>query len=245
MPIKLKSLIALLPLAMTAFMPQNEPQERTESYYRLRLLKNAAPPREMRIARIDARQRKTSIETGVLISYKNREARQVRIAGDFTLWRPVNMERGNFGIWYYLVTAFEGGNDQRYKLMVDGIWTRDPMNAERQDDGAGSYVSIISPVLSPDGPQVSYRFIGKNTVEFRVYRPKARLVSLVGDFNHWNPENDLMEKGPDGVWRLKKRLSGGTYRYTYIIDGRWSLDLYNESSATDDSGTLCSMLTVR
>ena len=60
-----------------------------------------------------------------------------------------------------------------------------------------------------------------------------------------NPENDLLSKGRDGVWRLKKRLPKGTHRYKYIIDGEWLPDTYNANSASDDNGDVCSLITVR
>ena len=42
---------------------------------------------------------------------------------------------------------------------------------------------------------------GEDGVVFRVWAPNARQVSVVGDFNDWNPAADLMQKITDGgVW---------------------------------------------
>ena len=40
-------------------------------------------------------------------------------------------------------------------------------------------------------------------VHFAVWAPNAKLVSLVGDFNHWNVgENPMVLRGASGVWEL-------------------------------------------
>ena len=41
-----RKLITLLPLLMTAFMPMEPQPINTDSYYNLRFLKNAQPPRK-------------------------------------------------------------------------------------------------------------------------------------------------------------------------------------------------------
>ncbi|MCX7679173.1 MAG: hypothetical protein N2316_08125 [Spirochaetes bacterium] len=187
---------------------------------------------------------KKIIEEGILVTYKNRQADKVEIAGNFSHWRPHAMERGNQGVWFYLITIPMKNNDIHYKLRVDGIWTYDPHNPERIDDGAGSFISIAPPFRQHESRQVSYRILGNGIVEFRLYKPNARFVSIVGDFNHWNPENDILRRGTDGIWRLKKRLAPGEYRYKYLIDGQWEVDLFNQYSASDDTGGICSVVRI-
>ncbi len=239
-----RKLITLLPLLMTAFMPMEPQPINTDSYYNLRFLKNAQPPREMKLIRLDNATRQTRVEQGILVSYKNRDARSVSVSGDFTLWKNTPMSRGEYGVWYYFITDMLDSPSLRYKYIVDGIWTRDPKNFNSDDDGSGSYVSLIYPGSFSEGTHLTYRVLKNAAIEFRIYRPHARLISLVGDFNNWNPENDLLEKGRDGVWRLRKRLYPGTYRYKYIIDGTWSVDLYNRDSASDATGDVCSIIRI-
>jgi len=85
---------------------------------------------------------------------------------------------------------------------------------------------------------------GVKGVHFAVWAPNAEAVSVIGDFNHWNPENDLLKKGDDGIWRLRKRIPTGMYRYRYIIDGAWQPDIYNPLSGSDDTGEICSILKI-
>jgi 1,4-alpha-glucan branching enzyme len=167
------------------------------------------------------------------------------VAGSFSEWKPVPMMRGDNGVWFYLLAGLEEPGEISYKFVVDGLWTSDPRNTGTQDDGGGSYVSLAPHEGSGEGTHLTYRLLEKNVVEFRLYRPEARMISLVGDFNNWNPENDLLRRDATGTWRLRKRLPKGNYRYKYLVDGAWSVDVYNSDTSRDDIGKLCSRILVK
>lgn len=244
MRIGMKKAAILCSLVLVGFSPMERPPEAV-NYYSLRNLAGADMPRRMRVIKLaDGARGRASVEDGMLVTFKSREAARVDVAGTFSNWRPVRMERGARGVWYHLITTPSRKKEIHYKFVVDGIWTSDPKNPYREYDGNGSYLSVIEPFSVPEGRQVSFRMIGKNTVEFRTWNPGARMISLVGDFNHWNPENDLLRRGNDGVWRLRKRLSKGDYRYKFIVDGRWQPDYFNGSSASDEVGGICSVVRV-
>ncbi len=218
----------------------------TEDYYRLRNLVQAAPPRNVKMVKIgNMNAGRSVISEGILFTYKNRSAREVRISGNFSYWRPRPMDRGKNGVWFYLLEEYEGKGPVRYKFRVDGSWIYDPNNGSREDDRAGSYVSLAEPFRKREGRQVTWRDLPDGRIEFRLFRPVARTISLVGDFNQWNPEQDLLKKGNDGIWRITKRLHSGIYRYRFLIDGESSPDLYNPSSSSDDAGDVCSLINIR
>jgi 1,4-alpha-glucan branching enzyme len=58
-------------------------------------------------------------------------------------------------------------------------------------------------------------FVKKDGVEFRVYAPNAKFVSVVGDFNHYNSYKNPMKKDENGIWSLsiKEAKEGDTYKY--------------------------------
>jgi hypothetical protein len=243
---KIKKAATVIPLILLAFSPDGNNTTQADDYYSLKFLKKAAAPIEMKVLKIDnPAVNRSMIERGILITFKSRDAQKVKIAGDFSAWRPIRMEKGRFGVWYYFLNRFKGMGTVRYKFLVDGTWTDDPENPERDDDSSGSYVSIFHAPENRDNRYSSFRMIGKNTVEFLIFNPKAEFVSIVGDFNEWNPENDQLTKNSEGFWKIKKRLYKGKYRYKYIIDGRWSPDMYNKNSASDDFGEICSIIEIK
>jgi len=52
----------------------------------------------------------------------------------------------------------------------------------------------------------------------------AQQVSLVGDFNHWNPRTNPMVRQPDGRWVATVELSHGYHEYFFLVDGEPVLD---------------------
>lgn len=236
----------LLPLVFLAFAPPGDNRPGLENYTELQRLKDASIPRNIRLLKIqNFSYQKPVVMEGVLITYRNRSAEKVKISGTFSHWRPLAMERGKYGVWFYLLTKGDSRNSIKYKFLVDGIWTSDPQNPRRMYDGNGSYVSVVDAPEHHEGTRISYRLLARNLVEFRIFKPDARLISVVGDFNNWNPENDILERTDDGIWRIQKRLSGGVYRYKFIVDGKWVPDYFNNNSASDDVGGICSVIRVR
>lgn len=65
---------------------------------------------------------------------------------------------------------------------------------------------------------------GNGVVEFRFFRPQAKEVFLVGDFNDWNERSHPMTRQPDGEWYARLRLSDGAHQFHYLADDEWYED---------------------
>lgn len=221
-------------------------EERCVTEYALQTLSRASSPRDMTVVRTaPERHNATVVERGVLFTYANRKAKKVLIAGDFTGWKTAGMKRGKNGVWYYFLGEYDKRDSVRYKFKVDGLWISDPRNYDRDDDGNGSFVSLVRPFHSNESRQVSYRTLPDGSIEFRHYDPRASLITVAGDFNNWDPEHDMMIRGDDNIWRLRKKLSRGQYRYKLVIDGEWKADVYNEQSASDSVGGVSSLISIK
>jgi len=83
-------------------------------------------------------------------------------------------------------------------------------------------------------------------VKFSIAAPQAASVSIVGDFNHWNPTALPMTRSADGThWEIEVRLPLGRYSYAFLIDGKVSADPTAPQGAGDDFGAPNSVLMVR
>lgn len=221
-----------------------------EYAHNLYKLSDSNAPRHIALVDADkAPDGQKPIANGILFTYKNRKANTVSIAGDFSDWSPTAMKRSINGVWYYFLPSNEtvsgnSGDYVRYKFWVDGILIPDPKNPFKEIDEAGSFISLNRAPKAYRSNHITFVVKDRNMVEFRFYSPNAKLISLVGDFNNWNPENDLMVKGSDEIWRLTKRLSQGTYRYLYMIDGIATLDTYNPITASTVNGDSCSLIKI-
>lgn len=60
-------------------------------------------------------------------------------------------------------------------------------------------------------------------VQFVLVDPAAKQVSVVGDFNDWNPTaNPLQSVG--GVWSSVAVVTSGRHDYAFVVDGKWISD---------------------
>lgn len=83
-------------------------------------------------------------------------------------------------------------------------------------------------------------------VRFSVVAPHAAQVSIVGDFNHWNPTTLPMRRSADGrTWEVEVKLPVGRYSYAFLIDGAFAPDPAAPRGSGDDFGTPNSVLMVR
>ena len=62
---------------------------------------------------------------------------------------------------------------------------------------------------------------GAARVQFVFVAPAAASVSVVGDFNGWDPAaTPLRARGGTGVWEVDVPLTPGRHVYSFIVDGR-------------------------
>ena len=75
--------------------------------------------------------------------------------------------------------------------------------------------------------------------------PKARKVTIVGDFNNWDKEATLLKKLENGDFAITLELDPGKeYRFRYLIDGKmwendWRADKYARSPYGVDDSVVC------
>jgi hypothetical protein len=100
-------------------------------------------------------------------------------------------------------------------------------------DGAGEPISLYSVERRGEA--------GRATVRFRIRRPDAERVELLGDFTGWEPAE--MERH-DGVWRLELRIRPGVHRFGFRVDGEWYVPEEAPGRSRDEWGTPSATLVV-
>ena len=85
----------------------------------------------------------------------------------------------------------------------------------------------------------------RRRVEFSVINTPGRQVSVAGSFNNWDPEAKVLkDRNGDGIYRGIVMLEPGEYEYKFVIDGEWCIDENNPCFASNDLGTLNSVIRV-
>ena len=114
----------------------------------------------------------------------------------------------------------------------------------------GGMTTFLATRTSPSAPSaVSDAASGEHRqllpIRFSIVAPNAASVSIVGDFNHWNPATLPMRRSADGrTWEVEVRLPLGRYSYAYLVDGKLAIDPAAPRGAGDDFGTPNSVIMV-
>lgn len=56
--------------------------------------------------------------------------------------------------------------------------------------------------------------------DFSIKKPKAKKVSLIGDFNGWKDGTLPLARQADGRWELMLPLPKGRHPYLFVVDGK-------------------------
>lgn len=82
-------------------------------------------------------------------------------------------------------------------------------------------------------------------VDFELDLPGASDVSLIGEFNNWEPGATPMVRSSGGVWRATVVLDPGTYSYKFLVDRKRRIaDPSSEDSVPDGFGGVSSLIVV-
>jgi 1,4-alpha-glucan branching enzyme len=72
----------------------------------------------------------------------------------------------------------------------------------------------------------------------------AERITLVGDFNDWDPKSLPLRQNRDGNWRIEVELDAGCkYRFRYLLDGEhWRDDWHADTYAPNPYGSFDSIV---
>jgi 1,4-alpha-glucan branching enzyme len=163
----------------------------------------------------------------------------VRFAHEsFAVLHPYSRnENGVFVLDYPLP---EGLREIRYRIVVDGLWLNDPANPAAETDELGNPVSLFTIDTEPPVSIVNPKIEADGRLTF-VYRGRAgQRVSLVGDFNDWDPFIDFFSEVEPGVFRISIRALPGSHFYSFFTEGRKLLDPNNTETGVDPDGNTVS-----
>jgi 1,4-alpha-glucan branching enzyme len=82
------------------------------------------------------------------------------------------------------------------------------------------------PVLNSRPPTLNRNLLKKTIkpVNFICIAPQAKRVTLVGDFNDWQPDALPLKRRVDGAWSIQVPLGSGHHYYQFLVDGKPVLD---------------------
>ena len=144
------------------------------------------------------------------------------------------------GIMFHLQPIPGNLANMDYRLIIDGLWTADPLNPLTVSGPSGVAESRVLLPQKPKGPLAespqpgSYRFI---------YRaPPGETITVGGSFNNWDPfMYELRETSP-GIYTLTLPLPPGSYQYVFFHRGEQIPDPDNPQRLYTRDGKIVSRL---
>lgn len=130
----------------------------------------------------------------------------------------------------------------RYRLVIDGLWTTDPLNPDKEyDENVNLYFSKLDNL----GSKYIYTASTKsNTVHFVHKGTSGQKINLAGTFSNWDPWiYELTETSP-GLYELELPLPKGKYYYNYYIGLTPMLDNTNPEKIYTQDGRSASVINV-
>ena len=148
------------------------------------------------------------------------------------------------GILFYVHKAPEGAAEVEYRMIINGLWTTDPVNPNTKRDGNSglTWSTLALPPRPPElhplkGPPGSLSFVFKG--------PPGETVSVAGSFNGWDPFMYELKEGPAGNYTINIPLPPGRYQYVFFHRGQRYLDPNNASRVYSKDGRAASEIIIQ
>ena len=104
---------------------------------------------------------------------------------------------------------------------------------------------LAAPELAPPGNGRLVSDQAVRTVSFHLNAPGAASVSLIGEFNDWDPGATPLEQVGSGSWEARVPLRPGVYEYAFLVNGDSVIaDPHRPQRGATDFGTPNSVITV-
>lgn len=127
---------------------------------------------------------------------------------------------------------------------------------DKYSRGAKDYYSLSREIISKEEAliekisQQMKKIVRKKTqeflpVKFEFSNTDASSIFVVGDFNNWSAGEESKLDYKDGIWSRQFNLKPGTYKYRFIVDGKWLEDPSNPNTEKNPFGEFDSCLEVK
>ena len=144
--------------------------------------------------------------------------------------------------YFYILDIPQGVESISYRIIIDGIWTKDPTNSQSYYD---PYTGIEVSTIAVDNLHKNETKNSKDGCHFIYQGPSGQHIRLAGTFTNWDSSiYELTETRP-GYYELYLPLPAGTYYYAYYNGTKIFPDASNPDRAWSTEGRETSIIVVK
>ena len=130
----------------------------------------------------------------------------------------------------------------KYRLVLDGLWTADPLNPNKEyDEDVNLYFSWVD---VSDGVKIYTNSTNQNSVHFIYKGESGQKIHLAGTFTNWDPWIYELKETSPGLYELDLPLATGRYFYSYYIGLTPVLDSTNPEKIYTADGRSANVIVV-
>jgi hypothetical protein len=192
-------------------------------------------------------------ENHVIFTAEQHKRRFVGIAFDFENFRTIHpfqirkitdVDGKVTDSWFfYILDIPKNITSISYRLIIDGLWTTDPVNDLTEYNTAmGIRLSKIMidtkeppATCLPDNGMVRFIYQGES----------GQNIRLGGSFTNWDSWIYYMTETEPGLYEIDLPLPGGTYYYTFYHGISSFIDKTNPHRAYTPDGRIASVITIK
>jgi len=147
------------------------------------------------------------------------------------------------GIQFYVHTVPADVRDLEYRLIINGLWTVDPVNPQNKRDPV---TGLTLSVLKMPQRQIKHSPLNglPEGLSFSFKGPPGETVTVAGTFNNWDPFMYELREYPAGIYSITIPLPPGTYQYVFYHRGERYEDPYNPQRVYSKDGKIASEIVI-
>jgi hypothetical protein len=148
------------------------------------------------------------------------------------------------GIRFYAFTIPEDLREVEYRLVIEGLWTFDPLNPRRRLDPASGQIRSFVPCGEVKRPPVPVD-MSPGLLTFTYAAESGERITVGGSFNGWDPFMYELRESSPGSYSLTLPLPPGVYQYVFFHRGERFPDPRNSRRVYTREGHIASEALVR
>lgn len=181
----------------------------------------------------------TARQVGIAFDFEN-----FKVVHPFKLYKTYSYEGDVTGKWFFYIADRPKKTARiNYRLVIDGLWTTDPVNKNvsyNSDEGYTlSYldIDIKDPVITEKNESGLTRFV--------CFAESGQKIRLGGTFTNWDSWIYEMQEVTPGRYEIALPLHPGTYYYAYYNGISSFIDNTNPLKGYSADGRIVSMINIK
>nr|AGS52451.1 hypothetical protein [uncultured bacterium contig00101] len=141
------------------------------------------------------------------------------------------------GILFHFEPIPDSIKNMDYRMIIEGLWTADPLNPVAV---LGPFGVVESRISLPEKPPPYIAATAPGTYNFSYRAPPEEIVTVGGSFNNWDPFMYKLRETSPGFYTLSLPLPQGVFQYVFFHRGEWIPDPANTRNRYSRDGRVVS-----